>query len=187
MTPSACVFRSCSMTTQTLFCTKTYWTVSCTCAHPPCCISSPTTSTTAPWNTSSKEFWIIRRWGWWKWLWVVVVFVSVLEWGAGMAQWLECQTRDWKVAGSNHCRSSRWIFSSRINFLYWLLFLYLFHPRVTALSEWCSVTHFMGLVTYQGKKKEIEAGLFEPFWIKTPMLYLTICMFPSFSDSVLLD
>ena len=54
--------------------------------------------------------------------------------GAGIAQWLECQTRDWKVAGSNPCRNSR-IFFSRVNFLCWLLFRYPFHPRVTAVAR----------------------------------------------------
>jgi len=27
------------------------------------------------------------------------------DWGAGIAQWLECRTRDRKVVGSNPCRS----------------------------------------------------------------------------------
>ena len=37
--------------------------------------------------------------------------------GAGMAQWLERQTRDRKVVGSNPCRNSGRIFFSRVNFL----------------------------------------------------------------------
>ena len=55
--------------------------------------------------------------------------------GAGIAQWLECQTRDWKVTGSNPCRSSRKSFFSRVNFLCWLLFRYPFHPYVTAVAR----------------------------------------------------
>ena len=55
--------------------------------------------------------------------------------GAGIAQWLELRTRDWKVAGSNPCRSGGRIFFSGVNFLYWLLFRYPFHPRVTAVAR----------------------------------------------------
>ena len=53
----------------------------------------------------------------------------------GIAQWLECHTHDWKVAGLNPCRSGRRIFFSRVNFLCWLLFRYLFHPCVTAVAH----------------------------------------------------
>ena len=55
-------------------------------------------------------------------------------WGAGIAQWLEHRTRDWKVAVSNPCRSGGRIFFSRVNFLYSLVFRYPFHPRVTAVA-----------------------------------------------------
>ena len=55
--------------------------------------------------------------------------------GAGIAQWLERRTRDWKVAGSNPCWNGGRIFFSRVDFLCWVLFLTLisvsFHPRVT--------------------------------------------------------
>ena len=54
---------------------------------------------------------------------------------AGIAQWLERRTRDWKVAGSNPCWSGGRIFFSRVNFLCWLLFRYPFHPRVTAVAR----------------------------------------------------
>ena len=54
--------------------------------------------------------------------------------GAGIAQWWEHQTRDWKV-GSNPCWSGRRIFFSGVNFLWWLLFQYLFHPPVTTLAH----------------------------------------------------
>ena len=54
--------------------------------------------------------------------------------GAGIAQWLERRTHDWKVAGLNPCRNSRRIFFSRVNFLCWLLFWYPFHPRVTTVA-----------------------------------------------------
>ena len=55
-----------------------------------------------------------------------------VHWGAGIAQLLEWQTFDWKVAGSNPCRS---IFFSKVNFLCWLLFQYLFHPCVTTVAR----------------------------------------------------
>ena len=51
--------------------------------------------------------------------------------GAGIVQWLERRTRNWKVAGSNPCRSGGRIFFSRVNLLCWLLFRYPFHPHVT--------------------------------------------------------
>ena len=50
-----------------------------------------------------------------------------------VAPWLECRTRDQKVAGSSPGRSGRLIFFSRVNFLCGLLFRYPFHPRVTAV------------------------------------------------------
>ena len=55
--------------------------------------------------------------------------------GAGIAQWLERRTRDWKVAGSNPCWNGRRIFFSRVDFLCWLLFRYPFHPRVTTVAR----------------------------------------------------
>ena len=54
--------------------------------------------------------------------------------GAGIAQWLEHRTRDWKVAGSNPCWNGGRIFFSRVDFLCWLLFRYPFHPRVTTVA-----------------------------------------------------
>ena len=54
---------------------------------------------------------------------------------AGIAQWLDRRTRDWKVVGSNPCWSGGRIFFSRVDFLCWLLFRYPFHPRVTALAR----------------------------------------------------
>ena len=57
------------------------------------------------------------------------------SWGAGIAQWLEHRTRDWKVAGSNPCWNGGRIFFSRVDFLCWLLFRYPFHPRVTAVAR----------------------------------------------------
>ena len=42
--------------------------------------------------------------------------------------------RDWKVVGSNPCRSGRRIFFSSVDFLCWLLFRYPFHPLVTAVA-----------------------------------------------------
>ena len=55
--------------------------------------------------------------------------------GAGIAQWLERRTRDWKVAGSNPCWNGGRIFFSRVDFLCWLLFRYPFHPRVTTVAR----------------------------------------------------
>ena len=55
--------------------------------------------------------------------------------GAGIAQWLERRTRDWKVAGSNPCWNGGRIFFSRVDFLRWLLFRYPFHPRVTTVAR----------------------------------------------------
>jgi len=40
--------------------------------------------------------------------------------GVGIAQRLEHQTHDWKVAGSNPCTSGGRIFFSGVNFLWWL-------------------------------------------------------------------
>ena len=54
--------------------------------------------------------------------------------GSRIAQWLEHQTHDWKVTGSNPCRSSRRIFFSKVNFLCWILFWYPFHPHVTTAA-----------------------------------------------------
>ena len=61
-----------------------------------------------------------------------VIIIKML--GAGIAQWLEHWTRDWKVVGSNPCWSGGRIFFSRVNFLCWLLFRYSFHPRVTTVA-----------------------------------------------------
>ena len=56
--------------------------------------------------------------------------------GAGIAQWLEHRTRDWKAAGSNPCWNGGRIFFSRVDFtLCWLLFRYPFHPRVTTVAR----------------------------------------------------
>ena len=55
--------------------------------------------------------------------------------GAGIAQWLERRTRDWMVVGLNPCRSGGRIFFSRVDYLCWLLFQYLFHPCVTAVAR----------------------------------------------------
>ena len=54
--------------------------------------------------------------------------------GVGIAQGLEHETHDQKVAGSNPCWSSGRIFFSSVNFLYWLLFWYPFHPRAIAVA-----------------------------------------------------
>ena len=63
------------------------------------------------------------------------VFPNHAALGAGIAQWLEHRTRDWKVAGSNPCWNGGRIFFSRVDFLCWLLFRYPFHPRVTTVAH----------------------------------------------------
>ena len=54
---------------------------------------------------------------------------------AGIAQWLQCQTHDWKVANLSPCRSGGRIFFSKVKSLCWLLFRYLFHSHVTAVAR----------------------------------------------------
>ena len=61
--------------------------------------------------------------------------IIIIMLGAGIAQWLEHRTRDWKVAGSNPCWNGGRIFFSRVDFLCWLLFRYPFHPRVTTVAR----------------------------------------------------
>ena len=63
------------------------------------------------------------------------LFSYVILKGAGIAQWLEHRTHDWKVAGSNPCWNGGRIFFSRVDFLCWFLFRYPFHPRVTAVAR----------------------------------------------------
>ena len=48
---------------------------------------------------------------------VIIMKRMDVNWGAGIAQWLERRTRDRKVAGSNPCWSGGRIFFSRVNFL----------------------------------------------------------------------
>ena len=74
-------------------------------------------------STAALNLHINSKLNWWQ------------HWGAGIAQWLEHRTRDWKVAGSNPCRSGGRIFFSRVDFLCWLLFRYPFHPRVTTVAR----------------------------------------------------
>ena len=64
----------------------------------------------------------------------LIIIITIIE-GAGIAQWLERRTRDWKVAGSNPCWNGGRIFFSRVDFLCWLLFRYPFHPRVTTVAR----------------------------------------------------
>ena len=63
-----------------------------------------------------------------------LVTTKVIQ-GAGIAQWLEHRTRDWKVAGSNPCWNGGRIFFSRVDFLCWLLFRYPFHHRVSTVAR----------------------------------------------------
>ena len=65
---------------------------------------------------------------------LIIIIIST-RMGAGIAQWLEHRTRDWKVAGSNPCWNGGRIFFSRVDFLCWLLFRYPFHPRVTTVAR----------------------------------------------------
>ena len=50
------------------------------------------------------------------------IFCNIFPMGAGIARWLERQTRDRKVASLNPGRSRGRIFFSRVNFVCWLLF-----------------------------------------------------------------
>ena len=70
-----------------------------------------------------------------KRLWFYLCWCKLLFKGAGIAQWLEHRTRDWKVAGSNPCWNGGRIFFSRVDFPCWLLFRYPFHPRVTTVAR----------------------------------------------------
>ena len=74
------------------------------------------------WNGQSHLFFIKTLWTYW-------------HRGAGIAQWLERRTHDWKVVSSNPRRNGRRILFSRVNFLCWLLFRYPFHPCVTAVAR----------------------------------------------------
>ena len=62
------------------------------------------------------------------WFWTNNKVTWFWRWGMGIAQWLERRTRDWKVVGSNPCRSGGRIFFSRVDYLCWLLLRYPFHP-----------------------------------------------------------
>ena len=66
--------------------------------------------------------------------------MQITKWGGGgggEGSWMvkAPQTCDQKVRGSSPGRSSRNIFFSRVNFLCWLLFQCLFHPRVTVVAR----------------------------------------------------
>ena len=66
----------------------------------------------------------------------IYIYGFFFTWGgAGIAQWLEHRTRDWKVAGLHPCWNGGRIFFSRVDFLCWLLFRYPFHPRVTTVAR----------------------------------------------------
>ena len=69
------------------------------------------------------------------WAYIIKIWQFLLYMGAGIAQWLEHRTRDWKVAGLNPCWNGGRIFFSRVDFLCWLLFRYPFHPRVTTVAR----------------------------------------------------
>ena len=64
-----------------------------------------------------------------------VAIIIGVKMGAGIAQWLEHQTRDRKVLGSSPGRCAGRIFFSRVNLLCRLLFRYLIHPHVTAVAR----------------------------------------------------
>ena len=84
-----------------------------------------------------KNYWtVLRHWS------QLVPNMSTDMWGPSSSlhhhhhhQWLERRTRDWKVVGSNPCRSGGRVFFSSVNFLCWLLFRCPFHPRVTAVAR----------------------------------------------------
>ena len=70
---------------------------------------------------------------------VMVVEIMYSVSCARIAKWLECRTHDCMVAGLSPCRSSGRIKkkkkNSRVNFLFWLLFQYLFCPQVTTVAH----------------------------------------------------
>ena len=70
----------------------------------------------------------------------------------GVAPWLECRTRDQKVAGSSPGTSGGIIFFSRVNFLCGLLFQYPFHPRVTAVVR----KRFLSFAESAGSKLQLN-------------------------------
>ena len=87
-----------------------------------------------PGESGRVDSWIISR-GWYRVSPDHHTASPQRQQGAGIAQWLERRTRDWKVAGSNPCRSDGRIFFSRVDYLCWLFFRYPFHPRVTAVAR----------------------------------------------------
>ena len=100
----------------------------------------------------------------------VCVCVSVracVSGGAGIAQWLEHQTCDWKVTGSNPNRSSGRLFFSRVNFLCWLLFRCLFHHHATTVA--C---------------KKSQSFCRKCRWQVTAKHVCTLCMLFAWSDMV---
>ena len=90
------------------------------------CTDSDVQSCFELWSALSQSGWIRRY---------ISVTECIVYKGAGIAQWLERRTRDWKVAGSNPCWSGGRIFFSRVDFLCWLLFRYPFHPCVTTVAR----------------------------------------------------
>ena len=90
------------------------------------------------WAHGLRSWWPLRTWTLWpgrRNVYKAQLNDSAGFWGAGIAQWLEHRTRDWKVAGSNPCWNGGRIFFSRVDFLCWLLFRYPFHPRVTTVAR----------------------------------------------------
>ena len=79
--------------------------------------------------------WNFVQWSWLCTVNVIGICFAFVTLGAGIAQWLEHQTLDTKVLGASPCRNSGIIFFSRVNFLCWLLFRYLFCPHVTAVAH----------------------------------------------------
>ena len=76
---------------------------------------------TYPWPTVSEG--LARHHGRWHGRedWLEWLGQWVRQWGVGIAQWLEHWTHDWKVKGSNPCRSGRRVFFSRVSFRCWLI------------------------------------------------------------------
>ena len=88
-----------------------------------------TTKTRVAYSNSHLAKWLVNQYKVYK------LQLEAYPEGAGIAQWLEHRTRDWKVAGSNPCWNGGRIFFSRVDFLCWLLFRYPFHPRVTTVAR----------------------------------------------------
>ena len=116
---------------------------------------------------------------------------SVRDRGTGIAQWLERQTSDWKVEGSNPSRSGGRIFFFMVNFLCWILFRYPFHHRVTAVARkrsrsfcqkcrwpvttkhaWSDMVHGCMVYTERAEKAAVSCCTSQASAVTTPLRWI---------------